>query len=122
MRDTLRMFNGLVERCFGECVTAFRTKALTEPEEKCVCACAEKYLKHSGRVGQRFGEVCTGVRAALSLPHLNPPLPPYVRSACPTPPHPAPRPSRPRPSPLPCGQLTMQEQAVQTAAQGAPSL
>ena len=72
MKDTLRMFNGLVERCFGEspvchlramvghmlshvplrahtgeCVSAFRSKALTGPEEKCVSTCAEKFLKHS---------------------------------------------------------------------------
>jgi import inner membrane translocase subunit TIM9 len=51
------MFNGLVERCFGECVSSFRAKALTGPEEKCVSVCAEKFLKHSGRVGQRFGEL-----------------------------------------------------------------
>ncbi|EOD06038.1 mitochondrial import inner membrane translocase Tim10 [Emiliania huxleyi CCMP1516] len=57
LKDTLRMFNGLVERCFSECVTGFRSKALTAPEEKCVTTCANKYLKHSGRVGQRFGEL-----------------------------------------------------------------
>ena len=57
VKDTLRMFNGLVERCFGECVHAFRSKMLTEPEEKCVTTCSEKYLKHTNRVGQRFGEL-----------------------------------------------------------------
>jgi import inner membrane translocase subunit TIM9 len=56
LKDTLRMFNGLVERCFCECVVSFRSKALTATEEKCVSTCAEKYMKHSGRVGQRFGE------------------------------------------------------------------
>ncbi len=49
LKDTLRMFNGLVERCFSECVTGFRSKALTGPEEKCVGVCAGKYLKHSVR-------------------------------------------------------------------------
>eukprot|EP00962_Isochrysis_galbana_P003304 scaffold920_cov135-Isochrysis_galbana.AAC.10 len=47
LKDTLRMFNGLVERCFSECVTGFRSKSLTGPEEKCVTVCANKYLKHS---------------------------------------------------------------------------
>ena len=47
MKDTLRMFNGLVERCFCECVVSFRSKALTEAEEKCVNTCAEKYMKHA---------------------------------------------------------------------------
>lgn len=57
MKDTLRMFNGLVERCFGECVNGFRSKSLSDPEEKCISTCAEKFIKHSGRVGQRFGEL-----------------------------------------------------------------
>jgi import inner membrane translocase subunit TIM9 len=38
-------------------VVGFRSKALTAPEEKCISTCAEKFLKHSGRVGQRFGEL-----------------------------------------------------------------
>ena len=57
VKDTLRMINNMVELCFSECVTGFRSKALTGPEEKCVNTCAEKFLKHSGRVGQRFGEL-----------------------------------------------------------------
>ena len=57
LKDTLRMFNNLVERCFSECVHGFRAKALTATEDKCVHTCAQKYLKHSGRVGQRFGEI-----------------------------------------------------------------
>ena len=57
VKDTLRMINNMVELCFSECVTGFRSKALTTTEEKCVNTCAEKFLKHSGRVGQRFGEL-----------------------------------------------------------------
>ena len=79
MRDTLRMYNGLVERCFSECVNGFRSKNLDSKEDKCVTTCAAKFLKHSvrwprprstafhvltvsatppqGRVGQRFGEI-----------------------------------------------------------------
>mmetsp|Transcript_29805 Transcript_29805/g.77122 ORF Transcript_29805/g.77122 Transcript_29805/m.77122 type:complete len:97 (+) Transcript_29805:75-365(+) len=57
VKDTLRMINNMVELCFSECVCGFRSKALTTPEEKCVSTCAEKFLKHSGRVGQRFGEL-----------------------------------------------------------------
>ncbi|KAL1515542.1 hypothetical protein AB1Y20_002163 [Prymnesium parvum] len=64
MKDTLRMFNGLVERCFGECVNGFRSKALSAPEEKCISTCAEKFIKHSGRVGQRFGELTMQEQAA----------------------------------------------------------
>ena len=57
VKDTLRMINNMVELCFSECVVGFRSKALTAPEEKCISTCAEKFLKHSGRVGQRFGEL-----------------------------------------------------------------
>ena len=64
LKDTLRMFNGLVERCFSECVTGFRSKALTAPEEKCVTTCANKYLKHS--VGLPFA------RAAHRCPRSPP--------------------------------------------------
>ena len=34
MKDTLRMINHMVEMCFSECVTGFRSKALSSPEEK----------------------------------------------------------------------------------------
>jgi|TARA_B100000524_G_scaffold26068_1_gene13072 import inner membrane translocase subunit TIM9 len=64
LKDTLRMFNGLVERCFSECINSFRSKALSEPEDKCINMCAGKFLKHSGRVGQRFGEISMQQQAA----------------------------------------------------------
>ncbi len=64
VKDTLRMINNMVELCFSECVSGFRSKALTWPEEKCVNTCAEKFLKHSGRVGQRFGELWMAEQAA----------------------------------------------------------
>ena len=50
LKDTLRMFNGLVERCFSECVNGFRSKALSTSEDKCITTCANKFLKHSVRV------------------------------------------------------------------------
>ena len=34
VKDTLRMINHMVEMCFSECVTGFRSKALSSPEEK----------------------------------------------------------------------------------------
>jgi len=49
MRDSLRTFNGLVERCFTDCVTGFRSKSLTDGEDKCVTACAEKFFNHAVR-------------------------------------------------------------------------
>jgi len=47
----------MVERCFSECVHAFRGKSLDEKEEKCMSQCSQKFLKHSQRVGMRFAEI-----------------------------------------------------------------
>jgi hypothetical protein len=69
LQDTLRMFNGLVERCFCECVVSFRSKALTATEEKCVSTCAEKYMKHSVRQCP-VRRACS--HAAPSCPHAAP--------------------------------------------------
>ncbi|GJY16067.1 mitochondrial import inner membrane translocase subunit TIM9 [Tanacetum coccineum] len=56
----LRMYNNLVERCFTDCVDSFRRKTLDKQEETCVKRCAEKFLKHSMRVGLRFAELNQG--------------------------------------------------------------
>ncbi|KAK6926972.1 Tim10-like [Dillenia turbinata] len=57
---SLRMYNSLVERCFTNCVESFRRKTLDKQEETCVRLCAEKFLKHSMRVGMRFAELNQG--------------------------------------------------------------
>ncbi|RRT52691.1 hypothetical protein B296_00044129, partial [Ensete ventricosum] len=57
---SLRMYNTLVERCFSDCVDTFRRKSLDKQEETCVRRCAEKFLKHSMRVGMRFAELNQG--------------------------------------------------------------
>ncbi|KAF3325153.1 mitochondrial import inner membrane translocase subunit Tim9 [Carex littledalei] len=56
----LRMYNSLVEKCFTDCVDTFRRKTLDKQEETCVKRCAEKFLKHSMRVGMRFAELNQG--------------------------------------------------------------
>ena len=56
-RDSLRMYNNLVERCFMTCVQSFRRKTLEKDEERCVSKCCEKFLKHSARASVRFGEL-----------------------------------------------------------------
>jgi len=60
MRDSLRMYNFLVEKCFNNCVDGFRRKTLDKQEEQCVRRCAEKFLKHTARVSMRFAELQTG--------------------------------------------------------------
>jgi import inner membrane translocase subunit TIM9 len=35
---------------------------LSDPQEACVNKCADKFLKHSERVGARFGELSQQVR------------------------------------------------------------
>ncbi|XP_004505864.1 mitochondrial import inner membrane translocase subunit Tim9 [Cicer arietinum] len=60
IRDSLRMYNSLVEKCFNDCVDTFKHKSLQKQEETCVRRCAEKFLKHSMRVGMRFAELNQG--------------------------------------------------------------
>ncbi|KAH1224840.1 Mitochondrial import inner membrane translocase subunit Tim9 [Glycine max] len=59
-KPSLRMYNSLVERCFSDCVDTFKHKSLQKQEETCVRRCAEKFLKHSMRVGMRFAELNQG--------------------------------------------------------------
>mmetsp|Transcript_13946 Transcript_13946/g.16828 ORF Transcript_13946/g.16828 Transcript_13946/m.16828 type:complete len:105 (-) Transcript_13946:103-417(-) len=56
-RDSLKLYNRLVERCFSHCVDSFRRKTLDGHEEKCVAKCAEKFLKHTARASLRFHEL-----------------------------------------------------------------
>jgi import inner membrane translocase subunit TIM9 len=56
-RDSLKMYNNLVERCFSTCVQSFRRKTLEKDEERCVSKCCEKFLKHSARTSVRFAEL-----------------------------------------------------------------
>lgn len=57
MKDFLRLYSSLVERCFADCVNDFTSQSLTSKEQTCVLNCSEKFLKHSERVGQRFQEM-----------------------------------------------------------------
>ena len=57
MKDFMRMYSTLVERCFNDCVNDFTSQSLTSKEEGCVLKCSEKFFKHSERVGQRFQEL-----------------------------------------------------------------
>ncbi|KAN0060365.1 protein transporter tim9 [Thecaphora frezii] len=56
MKDFMRLYTGLVERCFESCCNDFTSKALSTKEETCVTNCTLKFLKHSERVGARFTE------------------------------------------------------------------
>lgn len=56
MAESMNTFNGLVERCFNECMTSFRTKSLDAPKEQCVQRCVQKTMAFSQRVALRFQE------------------------------------------------------------------
>ena len=60
------MYNALVERCFRDCVDSFRRKDLEPAEERCVAKCAEKFMKHSARVGARFAELSQQAEAQVA--------------------------------------------------------
>ncbi|XP_051120753.1 mitochondrial import inner membrane translocase subunit Tim9-like [Andrographis paniculata] len=59
-RQSLRTYNALVERCFGDCVNTFYRKSLGKQEENCVRRCAEKFLQHSVRAATKFAELNQG--------------------------------------------------------------
>lgn len=56
MKDFMRLYTGLVDRCFHNCIHDFTTKTLSTKEETCLDKCSDKFLKHSERVGMRFQE------------------------------------------------------------------
>ncbi|KAI8921918.1 hypothetical protein PhCBS80983_g01704 [Powellomyces hirtus] len=56
MKDFLRLYANLVDRCFENCVNDFTSKALSSKEDTCLNRCVDKFIKHSERVGLRFGE------------------------------------------------------------------
>ena len=65
MRDSLRMYNYLVESCFDKCVNVgwnggFHSKTLDDAESKCISNCAEKFMKVTQRAGYRFAEQTQG--------------------------------------------------------------
>lgn len=56
MKDFMRLYSNLVEKCFSDCVEDFTSSKLNNRELTCISKCAEKFLKHSERVGKRFQE------------------------------------------------------------------
>ncbi|XP_027337666.1 mitochondrial import inner membrane translocase subunit Tim9-like [Abrus precatorius] len=60
IRDSLKMYNSLVERCFKDCVNTFYRKSLTKQEETCVLRCAQKFMRLSMQVGLRFSDINQG--------------------------------------------------------------
>ncbi|KAI8372425.1 Tim10/DDP family zinc finger protein [Blakeslea trispora] len=63
MKDFMKLYSNLVQRCFDDCAKDFTSKSLTEKEESCVNKCADKFLKHSERVGTRFAELSQNMSA-----------------------------------------------------------
>jgi mitochondrial import inner membrane translocase subunit TIM9 len=56
IQDSMNTFNGLVQRCFNQCVTSFRSKDLDKQEAECVNNCVLKFMSFSQRIGQRLVE------------------------------------------------------------------
>lgn len=56
-KDSLLMFNRLLETCYDTCVEKFVTKNLTEGEKDCIKHCGDRYMKATQRVGFRYSEL-----------------------------------------------------------------
>ena len=68
MADSLRMYNELVERCFGECVDTFRTRTLDGKEDACIRKCSGKFVAFAARCGMRFQEAQEEMAKAQQQP------------------------------------------------------
>lgn len=55
-KDTLETYNGMVEHCFAECITSFRSKDLDKKETQCIDSCVKVFMEFSQRLGLRFSE------------------------------------------------------------------
>ena len=54
----LLLVNGLVDRCFDNCVTDFGlSKRLADSEADCMRTCVQKFLILSERAGSTFNEI-----------------------------------------------------------------
>nr|CAJ73651.1 translocator of the inner mitochondrial membrane 9 [Guillardia theta] len=66
IKEQVTMYNSLVERCFNNCVTSFRSKTLDDREEKCITRCTTKFIKASARAGQAFQAI--GMQPGQGMP------------------------------------------------------
>merc|ERR1711916_427823 len=53
-QSSIQMINGLVSRCFNDCVSTMHSKKLSHKEEQCVHTCSDKFLKYFQRVNEVF--------------------------------------------------------------------
>jgi import inner membrane translocase subunit TIM9 len=56
VKDFMRLYTSLVDRCFTDCIHDFTSSKLSEKEDSCLIKCADKFLKHSEKVGIKFQE------------------------------------------------------------------
>ncbi|KAL7068368.1 Tim10/DDP zinc finger domain-containing protein [Cryptosporidium serpentis] len=56
IQDSMNTYNSLVQRCFNECITIFRSKDLDSNEKTCVNSCVAKFMDFSRRIGLHFAE------------------------------------------------------------------
>jgi import inner membrane translocase subunit TIM9 len=56
-RDSLLMYNELLQSCFLKCVDRFQSKNLTDNEKECVTHCTNRTMKTTQRVGFRYTEL-----------------------------------------------------------------
>ncbi|GMH68180.1 hypothetical protein TrST_g5420 [Triparma strigata] len=57
LKESLSLYNRVVDQCVRECVTSFKSKKLDSYEMPCVENCSAKLFSATARVGQRFAEI-----------------------------------------------------------------
>jgi len=68
LKEFMKTYSNLVQRCFDDCVNDFTTKSMISREEGCVMRCVDKFLKGSERLGARFQEQNAAMMQSGQLP------------------------------------------------------
>jgi import inner membrane translocase subunit TIM9 len=63
IRDNIRLYNDLADRCFGACVSTFHADAVSAKERGCLTRCVTKFLKGSTRVNESFQQAMAKAQA-----------------------------------------------------------
>ncbi|EPX72050.1 Tim9-Tim10 complex subunit Tim9 [Schizosaccharomyces octosporus yFS286] len=56
IKDYTNMMFNLSQGCFNDCIVDFTSSKVGDKESACLTRCADKFFKHTQRVGQRFAE------------------------------------------------------------------
>jgi len=54
--EMIRVVNGLIDRCFSDCINNYAQRKLTTREKQCIDACVKKTMRANKRISRVFTE------------------------------------------------------------------